>query len=618
MSSLVLRRSILSTALVLALALAPAARAEEASTLPDVVVTATRIEQPRAEVLAAVTVLDRAAIERAQAADLLELLGRQPGVDVVRTGGPGSLSTLNLRGGNSNHALILIDGLRVNSAVQGLFDLAHLPLAQVERIEIVRGPRAAVWGSDAIGGVIQIFTRDADAFVEARAGSYGRRGADAGIGFGRDDRFGVAAGVESIDGFNASTSPFADPDRDGYDNRHANLRFKVPLADHVLSGAARLSDADVEYDNGESDVRDWQADLRLAGTLREHWTHELLVGHSRDRIDSTSPGYDYTFDSDRDSVDWLHRFASSEANVFQVGVNWSRERGFATDTFLGENYDLDRRNTGVFAVWSGHRGAHRGEVSVRHDDNSQFGGATTANAAWGWQPTEAVRVRASWGQGFRAPNFNELYYPGFGGGFFAGYAGLDPERSRSAELGLDYTPSASLSLGASLYRTRVRDLIAFAEPTNASAINVAEADLDGFELEGRWARGAWTVFGNATWQTAIGDDTDFDGERDDLLRRAPRKAHASIDYRFGNGALLGVDGDAVAARPDMDFDAFPAQPIDLGGYGLVHVRGSWPLARGWELEARVENLFDRDYELVHGYNTPGRSGLVQVRWRGHE
>src|SRR5687768_10605991 len=152
MSFPVLRRSLLSASLLVALS--PAAHAAEDPTLPEVVVTATRTETPRAEVLAAVTVLDRAAIERSQAADVLELLGRQPGVDVVRTGGPGSLSTLNLRGGNSNHTLVLIDGLRMNSAVQGLFDLAHLPLAQVERIEIVRGPRAALWGSDAIGGVV--------------------------------------------------------------------------------------------------------------------------------------------------------------------------------------------------------------------------------------------------------------------------------------------------------------------------------------------------------------------------------------------------------------------------------------------------------------------------------
>lgn len=609
MSSVVLRRSLLSASLLLVLS--PAARAAGDPTLPDVVVTATRVETPREDVLAAVTVLDRDDIEKSQAADVLELLGRQPGIDVVRTGGPGSLSTLNLRGSNSNHTLILVDGLRMNSAVAGLFDLAHLPLAQVERIEIVRGPRAALWGSDAIGGVVQVFTREATSSVEVRAGSYGRRGADAGLGFGGANRFGVGAGVESFEGFSATDY---DDDRDGYSNRHANLRFKVALGEHQLSGTARGSDADVEYDDGDSDVSDWQAGLRLAGTLRPGWTHELVVGHSRDRIDSTSPGYDYTFDSDRDSVDWLHRFARSEANVFQAGVNWSRENGFATDTFLGRNFDLDRRNVGVFAAWAGERGAHRGELSLRHDDNSQFGGATTANAAWGWHATEALRVRASWGQGFRAPNFNELYYPGYFG-FFAGTADLRPERSHSAELGLDWTPSAAHALGLSLYRTRVSDLIAFQAPGTNNAINIDRADLEGAELDYRWQGGAWSFAGNAGWQRADNADT---GEV--LLRRAPRKAHASIDYRFGNGAGVGIDGDAVAARPDMDFDTFPDPPerIALGGYGLVHARIEWPLAGGWSLQARVENLFDRDYELAHKFNTPGRSAVLTLRWSGRE
>jgi vitamin B12 transporter len=605
MQSQVIRRSLLSASLLVALS--PAARAEDSSTLPDVVVTATRVETPREEVLAAVTVLDRAAIERSQAADLVELLGRQPGIDIVRTGGPGSLSTINTRGGNSNHTLVLVDGLRVNSAVQGLFDLAHLPLAQIEKIEIVRGPRAALWGSDAIGGVVQVFTRDAAAFAEVRAGTYGRRGADAGIGFGDGGRIGLSAGVESTDGFSASDY---DPDDDGYSNRHAAVRFSLPIGDHVLSGAARGSDADVEYDTGESDVRNWNAGVRLAGALGERWTHELLLGHSRDAIDSVGPFYSYGFASDRDSFDWLHRYAPSANQSWQVGLNWSREDGSAADSFLGPNYTVDRRNTGVFATWSGQRAAHRFELSLRHDDNSQFGGSTTANAAWGWQASDAVRVRASWGQGFRAPNFNELYYPGFFG-FYAGNPDLNPEHSHSVEGGLDWAVSARASLGLSLYRTRVAEMIVFEGPVFSDAINIDRAELDGIELDGRWQRGAWTIAGNAGWQRARNGRSG-----DALLRRAPRKAHASVDYRFGNGALLGVDADAVAARPDTDFDVFPAQRIALAGYGLLHARVSWSLARGWELEARVENLFDREYELAHAFNTPGRSGTVALRWRG--
>jgi vitamin B12 transporter len=607
MSSVALRRSLLSASLLIALS--PAARAADGSTLPDVVVTATRVETPRKDVLAAVTVLDRAAIEKSQANDVLELLGRQPGVDVVRTGGPGSLSTLNLRGSNSNHTLVLIDGLRVNSAVAGLFDLAHLPLAQIERIEIVRGPRAALWGSDAIGGVVQVFTRDATRYAEIRAGSYGHRGVDAGLAFGNANRFGVGAGVESYDGFSASDY---DPDNDGYSNRHANVRFKLALGGQQLSGSVRGSDADVEYDDGNSDVRDWSGGLRLAGTLRPGWSHELLIGHSRDRIDSTSPFYDYVFDSDRDSIDWIHRFTPSTAQSWQLGVNWSREDGFASDSFLGENFDLARHNTGVFAAWQGEHGAHRGELSLRHDDNSQFGGATTANAAYDWAPTDALRLRASWGQGFRAPNFNELYYPGFFGSF-AGTATLRPEHSRSAELGLDWTPSVAQSLGLSLYRTRVVELIVFEAPGTNNAINLDRAELEGAELEYRWQGAAWTFAGNAGWQRASNAD---DGVA--LLRRAPRKAHASLDRRFANGAVLGFDGDAVSARPDMDFDAFPAQRIALGGYGLVHARVAWPLAHGWQLEARVENLFDREYELAHAFNTPGRSGLLTLRWNAGE
>jgi vitamin B12 transporter len=390
------------------------------------------------------------------------------------------------------------------------------------------------------------------------------------------------------------------------------VRFKVALGDHVLSGSVRGSDADVEYDDGESDVRDWSGGLRLAGALGEGWTHELVVGHSRDKVESTSDFFDYAFDSDRDSVDWIHRFTPSAAQSWQLGVNWSREDGFAEDSFLGENYDLDRRNTGVFAAWNGERGAHRGELSLRHDDNSQFGGATTANAAYGWAPTDALRLRASWGQGFRAPNFNELYYPGFSG-FFAGTDSLRPERSRSLEFGLDWAPSAAHALGLSLYRTRVVDLIVFEEQDTNNAINLDRANLEGAELEHRWQQGAWTFSGNATWQRA---ENGRNGVA--LLRRAPRKAHASLDRRFGNGAVVGVDADAVAARPDMDFDVFPARRIALGGYGLVHVRAAWPLAHGWALEARVENLFDREYELAHRFNTPGRSGIVTLRWRGGE
>ncbi len=606
-----------ATAIAVALSLAATASAasESAKPIGTVMVTANRVEQPASAALAAVTVLTRDDIVRSQAPDLISLLARQPGIDTVRTGGTGSVSTINTRGSNSNHTLILIDGLRVNTAVQGLFDLAHLPLAQIERIEIVRGPRAALWGSDALGGVVQIFTRNtAHPYVEAHAGSYGKASLDAGVGLDSDERhFTVSAGREVATGFSASnpeSGPYVyDADKDGYRNTHGNFQFSDRLGSQQLSISGRAANAETEYDRGVSQIHDRQFGIRLSGELRPGWSHELLVGYNSDDVRSTEPFFDFGFRSTRTSLDWLNHLALGEHQQLQLGINWSRESGSTEDSSNCCNYSLDRRNTGVFARWSGQFDAQQLELSVRHDDNSQFGSATTTNAAWGWQASDAVHLRASWGQGFRAPNFNELYYPGFFG-FYGGNPDLNPERSNSAEVGMDWQIGAGQMLGLSAYRARVSDLIAF-QGDDFSAINIAHARLDGLEADYRFESGAWSFAANATWQRAKNADT---GEA--LLRRAPRKAHASLDYRFDSGLTLGLDADAVSGRPDFDFNLFPAARITLGGYSLLGLRAALPLGGGWQAEARIENLGDHDYTLAKGYNTPGRSGMLGLRWEG--
>ncbi len=577
---------------------APAAAA--ASDLDTVVVTANRYAVPADSVLASVTVLDRAAIEASQARDIIDLLGRQAGVDIARTGGPGQASTVFLRGGNSGHALVLVDGIRVNAATSGVLDFAHLPLAQVERIEIVRGPRAALWGSDAIGGVIQIFTRDpSKAFFEAHAGSYVRSGLGGGGGISRgESAVGVAAGVESLRGFSATTPGTYgyDPDPDGYDNRNLSLRGHTRVGSQLLEASGLLTNADVDFDQGRTAALNRVFGLRLSGPLAgARWSHALVLGHSSEDLDT--PAFDSRFGSARDSIDWIHSIALDPRNDLNVGLNWSRETGYSDEGFQG--FDQARRNAALFGSWRGRFGAHLLELSARHDDNSQFAGATTTNAGWGWQFAPAWRLRASWGQGFRAPNFNELYYPGFFG-LFAGNPALRPERSTSTELGLDWRASASANLGLSLYRTRVRDLIAF-EGADFSATNIGRAAVDGAELDGRYAHGALTLSANATWQHA----RDLDSNAP-LLRRARRKANVSADWRFGNDAVVGVDLTTVSARPDFG--------APLAGYGRLDLRASAPLAAGWRLEARLENLGDRDYRLVQGYATAGRSGTLALRW----
>ncbi len=598
----------LSAGLLLALghALTPSAIAQsstaqdaEAATLDAVVVTATRSPQPIASGLAATTVLQRADIERAQAPDLIDLLARQPGIDVSRTGGPGSVSTLFMRGGNSNHVLVLIDGVRVNSAQQGLYDFAHLPLDRIERIEIVRGPRAALWGSDAMGGVIHVFTRDpGERGAQLRVGSFDRVEAAAQWGQ-RSERgsFGVGGGVQDIEGFNASApgSFGFDPDRDGYRNRHISLAGRTSLGTQTLAARGLSTHADVAFDRGVSEVRGRQAGATLGGPLGSGWTQQLAIGHSSEDL-TTRSAFGSRFESRRLGLDWLHDFAIGEAQALLFGLNHADEEAVSRTATGALVFDRQRRNTGAFGAWRGEHGAQRWDVASRVDDSSQFGTTTTTQAAWGMQLSDAASVRASWGQGFRAPSANELYSPGFGGRF-AGNPRLDPERSRSVELGFRWERE-STALELSAYRSRVTDLIAFTGPMFL-ATNINQARLDGVELDGRWKLGRVGFNGHLGWQRAENAQSGAP-----LLRRAPRKAALGIDIPANDWLRFGLDATAASRRQDFDGP--------LGGYARIDLRAEAVLGSAWSLRARVENLLDRRYTLASGFATPERAVMLEV------
>lgn len=591
-----------------AVGLAQPVLGQDARTLDTIQVTATRVERSLDETLASVTVLDRADIEQSQAPDLIDLLGRQAGIDIARTGGPGAGSAVFMRGGNSTHNLVLIDGVRVTSTGQGVFDFSHLPLEQIQRIEIVRGPRAAIWGSDAIGGVIHVFTRDPSRpSARLTAGSYGRAGASVATGFGdRDHGLGLSAGYQRLRGFSA-TNPDAvfsyDPDDDGYRNRNLGLRGRTTLGRQRLAFSVIGTEADVEFDQGRTQARNSAAGLTLGGELGSRWSHQLGLGHAREDLDTAS-SFSNRFHSRRTSADWVHSLQLDAHGTLNLGVNWQRERGASSNPFVGQVFDRSRTSQAAFAGYGGRFGAHVLDLSARHDDSDQFGAATTGNVAWGWHFSPKARLRLSWGEGFRAPNFNELYFPDSGYGY-AGNPDLRPEHSRTWEGGLDIEPAAGHRLGASVYRSRVRDLVAFAAPGSNNAININRAELEGLELEYRFDRGPWVMGGNYSWQDAIDAGT---GQA--LLRRAEHKLHLDLGYRFGNGFELGLDGDYVSERADYG--------ARLDAYALAHLRLAWQVAPAWRLEARVENLGDRDYAQAFGYNTPGRSGVLNLVWNGKD
>lgn len=561
------------------------------------VVTASRVRQPLTETLAGVSLITRADIERSQANDLTDLLRLETGVDVARTGGPGQQTSVFLRGTESNHVLVLIDGVRVNAPQNGAFTWENLPLAQIERVEIVRGPHAAFYGSEAVGGVIQIFTRSPDgAALSARAGSYGTRQASAALGGGDDWRWRISADWRDTDGFSAQNPDGFSfhPDDDGFENRSLSGGISGPLGDlGRLEFSGLATDATVEFDQGVTDT-----DTVNFGLGWQRDGHSLKLGYFDERRET--PAFDSGFDAERLSLDWQTQAGVAEGRL-TVGVNYRHEDGRSFSLATGRTAFGDRRdNIGVFSGLRLPFGPWTAEASVRHDDNSEFGGHTTGQTALARSIGAGTRLRASVGTAFRGPNLNEQLSPGFGGQF-AGNPDLDPETSRTYEVGIEHVPAGGHRLEASLYRTDVDDLIAFAGE-DFRAVNIREAAIDGFEVSYDWRTGDWNAGAGLTLQ-----DTEDESTGETLLRRADEKLSLSLDRLFGNGGNLGAEVVHQGERRDV--------ATTLDAYTLVNLRLRWPLGGNWTLEGRAENLLDEDYELAAGFNTAGASAYVGVSWR---
>jgi vitamin B12 transporter len=591
------------------------ARADDEQLQPTVQVTASRVAETVDSALADVSVITRQDIDASVARDAIDLLRLEAGVDLYRTGGAGQQTSLFLRGTNSNQVLVLIDGVRVSSQNTGAFAFEQLPLDTVERIEIVRGPRASYWGSDAIGGVIQIFTRKLEGpRVALGYGSYRDADGSAGIGhWNGTDGYSVQVGARHVGGFSATNrricngpdDPYCifNPDDDSYRNKNFTGRAAHAFGSQVLSASLYRSQAEVQFDQGYSDVIEQSGGVNLEGALGENWNHRLAFGNSRE--DLKTPAFTTLHRTRRNSLLWQNEFRLDERQRLVAGVDFVREKGETRDTFSGTTvYQRERDNRAVFGGWRGDFGALDGELALRHDDNGDFGGANTGSIALGWRFSPLLRAYANLGRGFRAPTMNELFHPGYGG-YFAGNPSLDPERSRSAELGVEFTPDANQRLKANLYTSRIRDLISFTGPQNR-AENIAKAEIDGAEFEYQLKLDAWSLRANYTWMDARNGDTDKP-----LLRRPKQKVTGVIERAFGERWRAGAEIVYAGRREDVGGSG----TVDLASYTLVNLRAGVTLSPDWSLAARVENLTDRDYELVRGYNTAGRSGFLEVIWQ---
>ena len=606
------------------------ARAEDAgrtgngdvAELHGIEVTATRVAETVDASLADVSIITRRDIEASATNDLVALLRLQAGVDVARSGGAGEQTSVFLRGSNANHVLVLIDGVRVASSNTGAFAFENLPLDAIERIEIVRGPRASYWGSDAIGGVIQVFTRQLDrAHIAASYGSY--RDADGSVGFGRWGEaggFSAQFGARHVGGFSATNAgicngpddPYCiyNPDDNGFHIRDAVMHGAYRVGAQTLSATLFRSQGGESFDNGSvpsggagggySTTLDQALGVNLEGPVSESWSQRVSAGTSRE--DLTTPAFASTYRSTREQLAWTNNVALSASQQLVAGADLLHDRGMVGDSSgFGAPYDVSRNDRALFAGWHMQQAPLDSELSGRYDDDSNFGGAFSASGAIGWRLADGLRLSASYGSAFRAPNLNELYSPGYGG-YFAGNPQLDPERSRTADIAADWQIDTANRLQARAFSTRVHDLIDFSGGATFQAVNIAKAAIDGVELTQHWQAGIWSLDNALTLQNPRNSAS---GET--LLRRPKRKLSSVLDAALNERARVGVEVVGSSRRADVG-------GVGLGGYALVNLRASYAIGADWKLGLRAENLFDRDYALIHGYNTPGRSGYLTVSW----
>lgn len=600
------------------------AHGDDATDLDKVVVTATRTATTADAALAAMEVIDRAQIDASSARSLPELLRGRAGITLVNQGGLGKLSTLFLRGTESDHTLFLIDGVRVGSPASGLTMLQDLPLAQIERIEIVRGPRSSLYGADAIGGVIQIFTRrGAREGISGRgriaAGSHGLREASAGLDLrGKRGGVGVDIAHQQTDGINACRG-FYDPatwagagcfivpgthlDRDGYRNSSASLRADFAAGDGwQFDARATRAEGHNDYDGDYVDNSDI-VQQTVGGSVRWRPASDvqlkLTLGRNSDDSDNRLGSvFSNRFTTTRDSASLQADLAVAQGQLLSAGFDWLRDRATILDPW--SPFAAARGNRAVFAQYQGDFGAHDLQLSLRSDRNDQFGGHVTGGLAWGMEIAEGWRVTASHGTAFKAPSFNELYYPGYSNPL------LRPESSRSSELSLQRSGDG-WQVQANAYHTRIDDLIAW-DANSGRPGNVEQARIRGLELTAGATLGEWDLRGQLGWLDARNASAGL-GHDKRLARRPTRSARLDLDREFGNWGF-GVSAIGEAARWDD-----VGNSLRVGGYGTLDGRLSWRFARAWTLQANVVNLFDKRYETSAWYVQPGREYALSLRWQ---
>lgn len=578
--------------------------------LNEVVVTANRIEQPRAEVLADVTVIDRDAIVQSGATGLADVLARVPGVQFARNGGVGATSSVFIRGADTRFTAVFIDGVRVDSQSTGGATWEAIPLAHIERIEVLRGAAAAVYGSDAIAGVVQIFTKKGKGvfspYVGLGMGTDKLRTLDAGFS-GAAGIFDYALGLsrETSEGFN--THRQTNPDLDGHKSESASVRLGFDVGNaHRLELTALNSYMNAQYDGSATDDdhiahRFDTMGLSWKAQWNEAWSSRFSVSESQDQfVTEPSP-----FNTQTKVRNYLALNAVQKDN-WQASVALERREDTLDNS--STTPQVTERSQNALALGYGWQpGAHAFQINARHDDDSEFGGKTTGLLAYAYQFLPQWKVNVAAGTAFRAPTLFQRFSA-------FGSASLQPESSHNREVGLNYA-NQDTAFGLVFYKNKIDNLISFVGSSTACASANAPGGFPGcYESTQHAQMEGVTMTASKTFNTVrvagsidLLDPKDLNTGRN-LARRAEKHAALSVDAPVGQWTL-GSEVLAYGSRFDN-----AANTVELAGYGLVNAFATRKFNRDLTLVLRANNVFDKAYQQANNYNTQGRGVFAGVRW----
>ena len=609
------RHTLAAGALALLAAFPAAAQTEPQG--EAVIVTATRQPVRANELLSDVTVIDREEIERNGQGSITELLARQPGIQTASSGGPGTSTSYYIRGARPEQTKVLVDGIPINSVDASGSPLRFMPLSDVERIEIVRGPASTLYGADAIGGVIQIFTRRgapglrADGFAGFGTQKTGQ--ANAGVSGGNEQwRFRLEGHHYTTEGISArKDASNRDADKDPHRNTGgaASLSF-TPVKGHEVGTSFRQNEGVSYYDNGfgpangtynnRVDFKSEQWQVFSRNKFHDAWTSKLQYGESIDDQRNFYAGAP----SKGDQLKTLNRQTSWQNDIklplgtALLGIERLDQKATPDKSFKEK---AQITTDSLFAGWSANHGNHRWQINARSDDNSKFGKENTHSLAYGYQITDSLRAHASYGTAFKAPSVYQLYDQ------YSGNASLQAETGKNSEAALTWE-RANHTVSATYYLNRVDNLIDY-DFSTWKYKNVAKARLEGVTLAYAGRFSDWSFRTSYDWLNATHE---ANGRWLELGRRAKNRGSVAVDKHWSDRLSTGAEVIAVGSRYN---DNSETEKTRMGGYSLVNLTGRYALSKDLALEGRINNLFDKAYETVDGYGTLGINAFVGIRYQ---